>query len=188
MDISVFGRYREFKSQLMSRPPDAFLSLEPVVHNHQDFKEVLAGTLKGTREEEYVFLSVNNPVNLRNLDQMTFGVIDLIGRGPMSDLLSEKLKIEKPSIKTVTKFEDLLSLLQFQDVDAIFVPESKIEYYERRTRLSLKTTRLPNVAIGLPVLAVNNQNAKSTRVLIDAILSLNQDLNSKLGVDRWVQP
>lgn len=188
LDISVFGRYREFQSQIVNLPPDGFLSLQPVAQNHTDYKETLSGTLKGMRREEYVFLSVNQSVDLNNLDKMTLGVIDLIGRGPMADLLSEKLKIRNPKIKTVTKFEDLLSLLQFQDVDAIFIPESKIEYYDKRTRLILKTTRLPNVTIGRPVLAVNNKNPKAKRALTDAILSLNQDLNSKLGVDRWVQP
>ena len=47
-----------------------------------------------------------------------------MGRRKMESFLSQKLGVERVRVRTVTKLEDLLSLLQFQDVDAIFVPKS----------------------------------------------------------------
>ena len=190
MDITVFSRFLEFQARTKEIPPDALLSLRPVIDGKEEYdayRPVLTGNLGGAREEAYAFLSVNRQIEPRNMDSLTIGAVDLLGRSEMNHFLGRLLG-KQPKIRTVTKLEDLLTLLQFEDVTAIFVPHSKLAYYQERSRLDLKITELPNVVIGLPVLAVRSDKPEIQKLLRECFLSFSKDLNSNLGVDKWVQP
>ncbi len=182
LNVTVFPRFRDFRDRLQEAPPDAFLSLQPIAEalNH-------GGALKGARdgetEEVYALLS-EKAIDAEKIGELNIGVVDLLGRKAMSTFVQRKLGGVNPKVKPVTKLEDLLSMLQFSYVDAIFVPKSKIGYYKKKTELNLTVTELGQVTVGLPVVVIINQ--ERAQLVKRSFSQLKPDLNSKLGVDQWV--
>jgi hypothetical protein len=188
MEIFVFGRYREFRRFVSDNPPDAILAPSPVTEDSGGFVPVLHATYEGDTEEKYVFLSVGKGITLEDLNSSKIGVIDLMGRTRMRDFLGEKIGVPV-SLRTVGKLEDLLTLLQYQNVGAIVVPESKISFYRDRTRLELIETNLNDIKVGLPVLATRNGDEKVVDGLQKAFLGLKPEINREiLGVETWRRP
>lgn len=189
IEFTVFGRYREFQARIDESPPDAIISLEPVIARHTAAVPILQGELDGEVAERYVLLSRDQPVDLARVKERVIGVFDLLGRSQMNKFLSSKLNVaEVKRVRTVTKLEDLLSLLQFRDADAILVPESKVTYYRSRTVMTLEITRLEDVTIGLPVVAALNADPSMMQTITQTLTQAVQDLEKTLGVEKWVQP
>jgi ABC-type amino acid transport substrate-binding protein len=201
LDIRVFPRYREFRDAIVQNQPEALLSLNPVTGHAVEFANsnavpdrasrlpVYRNSMIGLRPdgehlEPYVFLG-EQEIEIEDLDNMTIGVVDILGRKGMRNFIREKFSGASPSLKTVTKIEDLLHLLQLKYVDAIFVPESNTSYYENNTAMTLKRTELEDVYIGLPVLAANSQKPEKEKIVIDALREMDQDAMNKLGVNKW---
>jgi len=198
LEIKVFPRYREFRDSMATAPPDAILSLEPVIEKTLKLRNQDMGTkdtskifLKGVRDavfdEPYVFLS-DKEVGSKKYKDMTIGVVDLLGRREMGALLGGNLDTEDTlHLKTVTKLEDLLWLIQFQYVDAIFVPEAKVEYYGIKSKIELIKTPLPKARIGLAIVAVLNSASEKNDVLLKSFEDMSSFSKEKLGVQSWTQ-
>ncbi len=196
LEIIVFPRYREFRDKISKSPPDAILALKPVTDktlaliNEQlsikemGFHEALTGTLNGKSEEPYVFLS-EKAVKLNALEEIIIGAVDLLSRPEMPRFIGSLFDKPKLRVRSVTKLEDLLSLLQFQYATAILVPASKVSYYTSKSKMALGVTELPNVKLGLPVLLVHKMDTKREKILLDSFLNLENNVNLKLGVHEW---
>lgn len=187
-DITVFGRFKEFERQLENAPPEAILTLPVVVEQFAEFETELVGARAGRAQEPVVLLSVNQAIVPSAPFNNPIGVVDLLGRRKMEALLSQKLGVERVKVRTVTKLEDLLSLLQFQDVDAIFVPKSIVDFYKERSRLRLVVNDLSGASLGLPVVAVHTQRTKATQGDLKSFFELDDKLKNLLGVDLWQRP
>lgn len=187
-DITVFGRYKEFERQINNAPPDAILTLPVVADQFKTFQIKLKGARSGKADETCVLLSVNQAISPLATLNNPIGVVDLLGRRKMETFLSQKLGVEKVRVRTVTKLEDLLSLLQFQDVDAIFVPKSIVEYYRERSRLNLIVNDLSSASIGLPIVAFKAATVGEAESGIDNLINLDEKLKELLGVDLWQRP
>lgn len=190
IDVFVFPRYTEFRDSVRESQPDAILTLEPVAeHCSKIMKDVVIyeplvlGAKNGKKDDLYVFLS-EKPVEQEKIKEMTIGVVNLMGRRAMPSYLEKSLGV-RPRIKTVSKIEDLLSLLQFQYVDAILVSESKLDYYRKRSELKLTTSSI-DLSVGLPALYISEDNKKYKTFLLEIFTNLDQDTNRKLGVDTWL--
>lgn len=194
VDITFFGRFREFEVQVLQNKPDAVLTFPMVVEYMSQseslgFKPLIQGVKDQKAVEAYVLLAVDRQIEVGAIDQTAIGVVSLMGRRQMGHYLADKFKVGKISIKTVTKLEDLLSLLQFEDVDAILVPESRLEYYKQRSKLNLVITRLPDVSYRLPVMFVSPQlKEESQKTLREALEKLEPKVSNLLGVDQWQNP
>ena len=190
LELTVFGRLPEFKKMVSNSPPDAILSLKPVTDSINGFSQTLTGERKGFNEEKYILLSIDRTIDIKNMEAITIGMVDLLGHREMESLLQEKLGYGKPRVKTVQKMEDLISLLRFNDADAICVPESSLSFYTGRTKMNLQVTEIPGLALGLATLAVRTER-KTTNVenaLKESFLNLTDDLNKRAGVESWVTP
>src|SRR5262249_37757273 len=79
------------------------------------------------------------------------GALDLLGRDGTNAFVYSLLGT-KPKIERVTKFEDLLPLIQMQKVDAILLPTRLLPDLQAASRLTLtqreldKLVKLPAVA------------------------------------------
>ncbi len=191
IQIQVFGRYRDLRDSVEAAPPDAILAPDPVVKSnlYNTYRSTLKGMRGSSTREKYVLVSVDKKVDLSKVSELSIGAVDLLGRREMMAFISQMLGGAKPrKVEPVTKQEELLTILQFQDVDAIFVPESMVnDYFRKRSKMTLVVTELSS-AIGLAVLSVKGDDPEKLRMLKDCFSNMPSTLNNKLGVDQWVSP
>jgi hypothetical protein len=179
--VTVFGRGKDFRKQVKKSPPDAILSLLPVIDRSSPFETVMRGVQNGLTEEEYVLVSVDQALDLGQIQTKKIGVVDLLGRKPMGEFVSQLFQADI-KLKRVTKQEDLLPLLTFGSVDGIFVSERLYLQIKDRSNLNLVATSL-NIKVGLVSAALAGKGAKAK--IVNCLKKFNTKLNGTLGVDQW---
>ncbi|NQZ06923.1 MAG: hypothetical protein HRT35_07160 [Algicola sp.] len=179
--VTVFGRGKDFRKQVKKSPPDAILSLLPVIDRSSDFETVMRGVQNGLTEESYVLVSVDKALDLGQIQTNKIGVVDLLGRKPMGEFVSQLFQADI-KLKRVTKQEDLLPLLTFGSVDGIFVSERLFKQIKNRSNLNLVSTTL-NIKVGLVSAALAGAEAKEK--IVNCLKKFNAKLNGTLGVDQW---
>lgn len=191
LQISVFGRHRDLRKNVEAAPPDAILTPDPVATSgpYDAYKSALRGLRDNETQESYVLVSVDQPIDLNAIDQLAVGAVDLLGRRAMQEFITTSLGGKKPKkIEPVTKQEELLTILQFQDVDAIFVQKHLVEsYFKKRSKMTLVATDLP-VRIKLPVLSVKATDQSKVDLLLECLRNLPPNIKNRLGVENWVAP
>ncbi|MFN3198985.1 MAG: hypothetical protein ACE366_11360 [Bradymonadia bacterium] len=180
--VVAFGRVKDFEKTLASTPPDAILTVSPMV-DAVGMKASLLGTRGGTDSEPLFLIAVGQVADQSALEGKTVGMVDLLGRKRMKKLVAKLLNLGKPKVKRVTKPADLLPLLQFEAADLLLVPEGYVAELKSGTELDLKTKGLGAARIGLPALAL--REGGNGGGLVDAIKKLPKTVNSKLGVESW---
>ena len=181
VDVTVFGRAKDFHNKIKESPPSAILSLLPVIKKNQLFDTAIQGKRNGLSNEDYVLVSVDNPLQLTNIANKKIGVVDLFGRKPMIEFIEQLLQV-KVKLKRVTKVEDLLPLITFDSVDAIFISNSLFTQLKSKSKLNLVATPL-NIQLGLASAALSNTVIKEN--LKKCLFAFDKQLNSTLGVDQW---
>jgi len=190
--ITVFGHHREFGKSITNSMPHAILSLAPVVEQakYGMYEPLMYATRSGDRDEELVLLSVGERVSRDRYAEIAIGVVDILGRSRMKNMLGEILDIEEPNIKPVSRLEDLLALLQVNEADAIIVSREMEEtYFRQRSKLKLETTELDEAKMGLAVLSCREDVPESQRKqLVTSIKNVSRELFERLGVEQWELP
>ncbi|WDE12455.1 hypothetical protein [Thalassomonas haliotis] len=182
LEVTVFGRGKDFRRQIKSTPPNAVLSLMPIIEQLGSFAPVLRGSKNGQTRENYVLVSVGRPLNMQDIAQKKIGVVDLLGRKPMGAFIADAFPVAV-KLKRVTKTEDLLPLLTFGSVEAVLVSES--HFLQLKAKSNLKLVASPaNLTMSLVNLALNGANAKEK--LVRCISRFDDKINSTLGVDKWL--
>lgn len=182
LDVTVFGRSKDFRKQIKQNPPNAILSLLPIIDHIGSFNSILQGSKAGFTEEEYVIVSVDTPLNLKDIAKKKIGVVDLMGRKPMGDFVSQLFQVAV-KLKRVTKIDDLLPLLTFGSVEGVLVSESNYQQLKAKSNLNLVVTR-SNLKVSLVNLALNGEGKKEK--LLKCINRFDIKINRTLGVDRWL--
>ncbi len=181
VDVTVFGRAKDFHKEVQSAPPHAILSLLPVIERSGSFSTALKGVRDGTSEEDYVLVSVDKPIDITSIGDKKIGVVDLLGRKPMGQFISQLFQTDV-KLKRVTKVEDLLPLLTFGAVDGIFISEALYNQLKSKSNLNLVSTRL-NIKVGLVSAALLDAKAKDK--ISKCIQGFDGELNETLGVEQW---
>lgn len=182
IEVTVFGRAKDFEERMAASPPQAILSLLPVIERSSSYNTIAKGLRNGATEEGYMLVSVDKAPDLDKLAEMKIGVMDLLGRKSMNEFIAQIFQTGLKQVKRVTKIEDLLPLLTFGSVDAIFVSESFFGQLKQKSNLSLVATRL-NVKIGLTSAALTSDAAKDK--FQQCIARFDKNLNEALGVEQW---
>jgi hypothetical protein len=181
VEVTVFSRAKDFQNKLKVTPPTAILTLLPVIESSQIFNPAIIGVRAGQSQEDYLLVSVNQPINLAELENKKIGAVDLLGRKPMDNFVQQLLK-SPIKLTRVTKVEDLLPLITFESVDAILISNSTFEQLKAKTNLNLFATEL-NIKIGLASAALTG--ATSTDLFKKCLFAFDKQLNSTLGVEQW---
>lgn len=181
VDVTVFGRAKEFGLEIKKNPPSALLTLLPVIERNNNFTTVMKGSKDGKEFEDYVLVTVGQAADLSQLEKSKVGVIDVLGRKPMAKFVGQLLQANV-KLKRVSKVEDLLPLLSFGAVNSIFIPESIFERIRAKSKQDLVATRL-NVKVGLTSAALSGND--SDKVIEQCISSLPPRINQEMGVDQW---
>ncbi len=152
--VVVFGKYRDFVTKASADNPDAIMIRGESLSDLTGYNVVSNASRDGGREEKYVLLSIDTPIELGSLASETvIGVVDINRRNEMNAFVSRLLGVS-PSVKHVTKVEDLLPLLSFGMAQAVVVTESDIEYFKGVSNLNLVTTTIPSSS-EIAVIATN---------------------------------
>ena len=184
VDITVFGRIKDFQKNIKKQPPDAVLSYRPVIDNESGVSIGLQGTNKGNQDEEYVLISVGKNVEFADGKKLTIGVVDLLGRKKMPKFVSKLIPAaNSPKVKRVSKPEDLLSLLQFKVADAVLVPANDVNTFKSKSQLDLQVTPLSGAKVGLPALGfLSDTNKKMIQTAVKQLQGKVQDI---MRVNSW---
>lgn len=179
VDVTVFGRYRDFESALAEIPPDAVIASRLVL-DELGFSPALQGTIGSDIEEPYALLSIARAVAPQNV--RTVGSVDLLGRARMKRFVAETMNTgSPPKVKLVTKTEDLLPLLQFGVADAVLLPVRHVGAIVRRSELTLVSKVLPT-KVG--VVAAAGLSAEGAAIL-DIVRSLDASTSKAMGAEQW---
>lgn len=181
VDVTVFGRSKDFRQGLSNSLPDAILTLGKIIESTESFTPAIKGILNEKDSENYLLVSVDKRVSIEEVSKLDIGVIDILGRKPMNQFVSQNLG-DGVKVKRVTKIEDLLPLLTFGAVDSILVRESVFNSLKAKSNLDLQTLVL-NFNSALGVLAVRD-GILNTDVQL-CVQKFGSDLNSMFGVDKW---
>lgn len=182
VNITVYGRYRDFERAVDSSSPDAVMALAPVLEARNMRPEV-RGALKGATTASYVLVSVEG-TRLDETRELTIGVIDILGRHAMSDFVMHLLGVStKPALKLVSKVEDLLHLLHLRAVDAVIAARSDYDTFRSTTEATLVAKELQHGQVGLPAVHFNTEIGR--RQIGRALRGLGMEVNNKMGVEEW---
>ncbi len=195
LNITAFGDHREFGKAIINSSPDAILALERVVsiEKYEMYEPLLVASKEGKRYDRLSLISVGKPISRERYAEISVGVVDILGRRKMKAMLRDFLDLSEeqtPKIKYVSRLEDLLSVLQVNEAEAILVQQDLIErYFLKRSKLDLKVTALEDARMGLAVMAVHDDVPQEQRdLLVREIRQANPELFERLGVERWESP
>lgn len=181
IQVTVFGRAKDFHKQVVSNPPSTILSLLPVIQYSKGYSPLLQGTRRGSDSEDYVLVSIDQAIGKNDLDKIKIGVLDLLGRRQMNQFVSHLFQ-EDIKVKRVTKMEDLLPLLSFGSVQGLFISEHIYRKIAPKTELNLVATSL-NIRVGIASAAFNSEGDRDE--VTNCITKFEDDLNEVLGVESW---
>jgi hypothetical protein len=181
IDITVFGKIKDFEEQTKRTYPDAILSYAPVIKKNHQYSLFVQGLKQGSSKENYVLVSIDKPVEIQQLSSLKVGVLDILGRKAMKSFINTTLGT-KVKIARVTKTEDILNLLTFGMVDTLFVSQQRYEKFREKSQLNLIATKL-NIKMDLAILAVKNNESKD--IFLNCFNRLGKQTNMLLGVDQW---
>lgn len=184
LDVTVFGRFRDFEEAMATSKPDAVLGLQALLVS-LEAPITLQGLRKGVPSEPYALVSSGSPLE-GALAGKVVGVVDLLGRKGTQDFVAGLLKTSDLKLKRVTKLEDLLPLLQFSAADAVLMPAAEVKSVTERSRLPLRARELPEGRVGLASVSVLNPQHRD--LVVKQVLSLDAETNRVLGVDKWRAP
>jgi hypothetical protein len=175
-DVIAVGRVGDFE-RLLKEGVDAVLAL-PVVLAAYSLSPSLQGQRAGSGEERYALVGVGAPPEPSRVE--TVGALNLLGRDGTTSFVNN-LVGASPKIERVSKFEDLLPLLQMERVDAVLLPARLFPELRSASKLDLFEYDLAK-GVGLPAAAsVTPVGAE----LIRAVSSMPARVAKLLGVDQW---
>lgn len=181
-EVMVFGRYEDFKAKVDADKPDVILTKTPLVSQFAGYSSASKAVAHGKTDEEFVLLSVDTPVDPASVNATTvIGVIDFLGRAGMSDFVKKFLPVE-PSLKRVTKVEDLLPLLTFKMAKAVIVSKDFVPFFKQTSQLKFVETPLPAVSSGIASIASKDASAGA---IIKSVQGISQPAAIFPGVDSW---
>lgn len=182
VSVVVFGRQRDFSKSLISDPPNFVLAPGLVTNSITQYQTVLKALRGNFTDQDYFLVSVNAAIPIKTLSGKRVGAVDLLDARRMNKFLNDKLNA-KLRVKRVTKVEDLLPLITFNVVDAIFVSETDLEFLRGKTELDLVSQKI-SIRLGVATLS-EKQSSSGSRNSISCVANFDSELNSMFGVQKW---
>lgn len=183
VEIVAFGRFADFMSAVGSLKPTATLSLADAL-TALGHRPQLAGVGPGGREEPYAVLSHRADVTLANLSTKSIGIVDVVGRLALPELVQRMLDMNHPpDVRRVLKVADLIPLLNLNLADAVVVPERMVESLITTSRLKLHILRPPSAK--LRRVALSFSSGTPVGPIQSGLLHLSKTAQDALGISGW---
>jgi hypothetical protein len=177
VDVIAVGRVADFERALRDAV-DAVLAL-PHVLAANSLSPSLQGQRAGSSEEAYSLIGVGaapDPARVK-----TVGALNVLGRDGTQEFV-RGLVGASPKVERVSKFEDLLPLLQLQRADAVLLPTWMFSGFKSGTKLELVARELTRRKVGLPAAA---SLTPSGAQVVSALGKIPARVSRILGVDQW---
>jgi hypothetical protein len=176
LEVKAVGRLADFERALADGQ-DAVLSMPPLLAA-RGLSTKLQGVRAGSPDERYSLVgSVLAPDPVR---VSAVGALDLLGRDATNSFVFGLLGA-RPKVERVTKFEDLLPLLQMQKVEAILLPSRLLPEVKAASRLALAQRELSGL-VKLPAAAGVGGSGSDA---VAALSRLPSKVSRTFGVDEW---
>ncbi len=182
IEITVYGRYSDFKKAILTAHPDALIAKPPTIRQLKGYSVKLNGSLKGSSDESYIFLSIDKKIDPGSIANIKIGMVGILDRKQMKQFVGRYFTAT-PKLKRVLKIEDLLQLLTFKMVDAVLIPEYHVSYFKKRSKLNFIVTPVSKMRTGIISLAVKEGKIASS--VVKAVSMMNDDIMTLLGIDKW---
>jgi hypothetical protein len=173
---TTVGRIADFE-RVLDQGQDAVLTLPMVLGAHK-LNATLRGHRAGSSDEPYALVGNGSAPDPRRVGAV--GTLDIWGRDG-TNAFARRMLGSQARVERVTKFEDLLPLLQLQRVDAVLLPARLVSAIQATSRLPLVERELDS-RVGLPAAAIVGPAGGS---IISAFARLPRDVSRLLGVDEW---
>lgn len=183
VSVQVLGRYEDFLLQVQTSSPEIIVTVPELASQLPSYTVVLQGEEKGSKTQQYFFLSLNPKFTEKNASQSLIGVIDFLGKKDMESGL-QKVYGSGIRLKRIRKVEDLLPLLMYNMVDAILIPDHFIPFFKKQSSVpfytypSLYKTQLVSVSV---------KNGTNPKKVLPRLDSLGTELFTLFGVEKWKQ-
>jgi hypothetical protein len=181
LSVTLFRRYGDLHEALARKPPEALLTLQPVLDAHK-LTASLRGLGLGEDSEKYVLLSAGPPLE-GSLAGRTIGAVDILGHAETQTFVAALLKTPDVKTKLVTKLEDLLPMLQFSASDAVLVPARAVGSFTQRSRMSLQVREIADARVGRAAVAILAPEAGA--IVVEQLQKLDAPTKDMIGVDSW---
>lgn len=175
VSVKAVSRYRDLES-LFRTGTDAVLALQAVL-NQLKLSVQAKGTFRGKTQEPYLLVSAGSPVDPKTVVRV--GAVDILGHAGMKNFVAQ-VAGSAAKIKSVTKIQDLVPLLQLKAADAVLVPERYFSSLKTKTELKLYQVRVGGA--GLPALSALTAKGRSIAPLLS---KLTASINTQMGVTEW---
>lgn len=143
IEVRAFGRFTDFTKAIQTQRPAAILT-HAVTLEFAGLPVHLRGALAEAPVEPLLLVSRGEGLERVPPEQRRYGAVDLVGRSRLPGLVAQWLEMTTPpTISRVVKYEDLLPLLQFEEADAVLLPEWVLADFQRRSRLPFRIERPP---------------------------------------------
>lgn len=176
VDVTVYSRFGDVV-QAIDGGAHALLALRSVLE-YQGLKLATSGHVAGQTTEPYVLIANGRQVDPKSVRRV--GTVDLLGRKGTQQWV-ERLLNANPEVNRVTKFEDLLPMLQLEMADAVLLPAAVATVFKEKSRLPLQTTHL-GVQVGLPALSVLKVGGEQ---IVPALTRAGGSLKQIMRIDGW---
>ena len=176
LEVRAVGRLGDFERGLEDGQ-DAVMSLPPLLVSH-GLTPKLQGVRAGSADERYSLVGAGSAPDPARVAAV--GALDLLGHDGTNAFVWDLLGA-RPKVERVTKFEDLLPLLQMQKVDGILLPSRLVPELQTASRLTLAVRELPKL-VKLPAVASVGGGGPD---VLTQIARIPAKVSKTLGVDAW---
>jgi len=182
IEFTVFGRAKDLEQSVRQSNPEIVIAPEPTLRD-LNLSPTLLGRRAGSTTEPYVLITVDQPAAPKSMQPHTVGVLGIMDHSSMKRHCGELLGTGEQKVKTVTKYADLLPLLQFKAAQGVVLPKRFSGTLTSRSALKLISNDIPDGRVGLTSVAIQNQQVKVSA--IDQLRRLNGAAMAALGVEDW---
>ncbi len=182
VQLTVFGRYKDFTAKVGTDAPDAVLTKSPVLHQIGGYSVKMRGSRGGAAEEAYVLLSEEKAIDIAHLANVSVGIFDILGRKGTKKFVGEYFE-GVPKLKRVSKMEDMLQLLILNLAEAILIPDIYVEYFKGMSKLNFQVTPVPKMKVGIIVLGV--KEGVNAPLSVKGLSNMDNKKKALLEVDNW---
>ena len=183
ISLTAFGRFADFSAAVLSEKPEGALAPMETLRV-LGVTPQLQGEAGGSTQEAYVVLSKDPSDSLEALARKAIGVVDIVGRSELPQLLKRLLGLQDPpTVKRVLKISDLLPLLHLDLAPAVTLPERFLTEFQQLSRMSLRVLRRTTASMGR--MAVGFPAGQVERGVASALQKAPPNVFRLLGVEAF---
>ena len=183
--VALFASESALRAQAAKSPPDGVLA-SPSVIASLGYPSRLR-TERAASGRTFYLVSKDEPLDRSRWAKATVGIVSSRPRAAVAREVQRSLGLSKPpSIRKVSKADDLLPLLQFRMVDAVLVEPARIARLKGRTKLTLASQKIVEPTNGAS-LAAGFANVASRDAIERQLLGLGESARDEMGTGKWVR-